>query len=89
MLTGVKGIIFDIDGVLEFQGKVYPRAIEFVNMLREKGMILRFLTNSTLKSRKSCAEKLNKKGFQVSKEEIITTSFATAAYLKELNPRSC
>lgn len=89
MLTGVKGIIFDIDGVLEFQGKVYPRAIEFVNMLREKGMILRFLTNSTLKSRKSCAEKLNKKGFQVSKEEIITASFATAAYLKELNPRSC
>ncbi len=85
----IKGIIFDIDGVLEFQGKVYPGAVETVDVLRERGIQLRFLTNSTLKSRESCAARLKKAGFQISPEEVITASYATAVYLKELNPRSC
>jgi ribonucleotide monophosphatase NagD (HAD superfamily) len=47
-MKGVKGVIFDVDGVLKFRGQVYPGAIQVVNHLREKGLILRFLTNSTL-----------------------------------------
>jgi len=43
MKENIKGIIFDVDGVLEFQGKIYPGAIETINKLREKGTILRFL----------------------------------------------
>jgi len=85
----IKGIIFDIDGVLEFQGKIYDGAIETINSLRDKGIVLRFLTNSTLKSRKSCADKLKKRGFQIFEEEVITASYATALYLKKLNPKSC
>jgi HAD superfamily hydrolase (TIGR01458 family) len=88
MMENIKGIIFDIDGVLEYQGKVYPGAIEVVNSLREKGMILRFLTNSTLKSRASCAAKLNAAGFEASDEEVFTASYATAMYLRSLNPHS-
>lgn len=85
----IKGIIFDIDGVLEFQGKIYDGAIETINSLRDKGIVLRFLTNSTLKSRNSCADKLKKRGFRIFEEEIITASYATALYLKKLNPKSC
>ena len=85
----IKGIIFDIDGVLEFQGKIYDGAIETINSLRDKGIVLRFLTNSTLKSRKSCADKLKKRGFWIFEEEVITASYATALYLKILNPKSC
>ncbi len=85
----IKGIIFDIDGVLEFQGKICDGAIETINSLRNKGIVLRFLTNSTLKSRKSCADKLKKRGFRIFEEEIITASYATALYLKKLNPKSC
>ena len=77
-MDGIKGIIFDIDGVLEYQGKVYPGAVDVVNSLRERGMILRFLTNSTLKSRPSCAAKLRKAGFGASDEEVFTASYATA-----------
>ncbi len=87
-MDGIKGIIFDIDGVLEYQGKVYPGAVELVNSLRERGMILRFLTNSTLKSRLSCAARLRKAGFGALDEEVFTASYATALYLRELNPRS-
>ncbi|MGB6009845.1 MAG: HAD family hydrolase [Desulfobacterales bacterium] len=65
MKQNYKGIIFDINGVLEFQGQVYPGAVELINFLRQKGIIIRVLTNSTLKSRKHCAEQLNQMGLDV------------------------
>jgi HAD superfamily hydrolase (TIGR01458 family) len=89
MADNFKGVIFDIDGILEFQGKVYPGAIELIDRLRAKGLVIRILSNSTLKSREFCAEKLVKMGFSIFKEEVITASYATARYLKRLNPKSC
>jgi phospholysine phosphohistidine inorganic pyrophosphate phosphatase len=89
MPTEIRGMIFDIDGVLEYQGRICPGAVETMDGLRKRGIVLRFLTNSTLKSRRSCAEGLRKRGFQVSDEEVITASHATAVYLRELKPRSC
>ncbi|MFN2290800.1 MAG: HAD-IIA family hydrolase [Anaerolineae bacterium] len=89
MSVDLKGVIFDIDGVLEFRGQVYPGAIEAVAFLRERGIAVRFLTNSTLKSRASAADKLRRRGFVVEDEEVITASYATAQYLRGLHPRSC
>ena len=88
-MKSINGIIFDIDGVLKYHDKVYPKAIETIDTLREKKLILRFMTNSTLKSRESCAEELRKSGFNISSNEIITASYATAMYLEELKPKSC
>jgi HAD superfamily hydrolase (TIGR01458 family) len=88
-MQDIQGVIFDVDGVLKFRGQVYPGAIQTVNGLREKGIILRFLTNSTLNSRASLAAKLHRSGFLVSADEVITASYATAVYLKLQNPRSC
>lgn len=88
-LKDIRGVIFDIDGVLTFQGKVYPGAVEVVDVLLEKGIVLRFLTNSTLNSRASAAEKLRKLGFRVDDEDVITASYATATYLRSIDPRSC
>ena len=85
----IKGIIFDIDGVLEFQGKAYPGAVGTLDQLRDRGIVLRFLTNSTLKSRRSCAQRLREAGYRVFVQEVVTASYATAIYLRELNPRSC
>jgi len=70
-----QGVIFDIDGVLVFQGKVYPGAAEVLNFLREKGIAIRILSNSTLKSRRSCAEKLTNMDFNIYESEVITASF--------------
>lgn len=89
MQAKIKGIIFDIDGVLEYQGKVYPEAVRTLESLRDRGIATRLLTNSTLKSRKSCAEKLRQLGFPVYDDEVITASYATATYLKEKKTRSC
>jgi NagD protein len=84
-----KGIIFDINGVLEYQGKVYPQAIELIRYLRNKGILLRVLSNSTLRSQKGCANKLNALGFDFQEKEMITASYATANYLKTLSPGAC
>jgi HAD superfamily hydrolase (TIGR01458 family) len=89
MKHNFKGIIFDINGVLEFKGRVYPGAVKLINCLRQKGIVIRILTNSTLKSRKYCAEQLNQMGFHVRESEVITASYATAKYLETLSPRSC
>ncbi len=89
MRRQIRGVIFDIDGVLEFQGKVYPQAIETVDALRRAGIVVRFLTNSTLKSRASCAARLRQRGFDVADEEVFTASYLTAQYLRSLAPRSC
>jgi HAD superfamily hydrolase (TIGR01458 family) len=83
------GVMFDIDGVLEFQGKAYPGAVELLEFLRKKGIIIRILSNSTLKSRKVCTEKLNRHGFGVTEAEVITAAWATARYLRTLKPKSC
>jgi len=85
----IAGVIFDLDGVLEFQGETYPGAVELLDFLRRRGICIRILSNSTLKSRRSCTENLNKKGFTIYQHEVITASFATARYLETLNPRSC
>jgi inorganic pyrophosphatase len=84
-----KGVMFDIDGVLEFQGEAYPKAVELLETLRKKGVSIRILSNSTLKSRKVCTEKLNRHGFGVTEAEVITASWATARYLRTLKPKSC
>lgn len=84
----VRGGIFDIDGVLTFQGQVYPGAVETIAALQKRGLSLRFLTNSTLKSRASAAEKLRQRGFQVSDDEVMTASYGAAQYLRALQPRS-
>ena len=89
MQEELRGVIFDIDGVLEFQGEVYPDAIETIDLLRDQGIVLRFLTNSTLKSRTSCAGRLRESGFTIFEEEVITASYATARYLEKLKPMSC
>jgi phospholysine phosphohistidine inorganic pyrophosphate phosphatase len=85
----IHGVIFDIDGVLEYKGIVIPGAVETIRMLRQKGLVLRFLTNSTLKNRQSCAEKLNRKGFQIDPAEVLTASYIAAVYMRGIQPRSC
>jgi len=41
-----QGVIFDIDGVLVFQGKAYPGAAEVLDFLCEMRIASRILSNS-------------------------------------------
>jgi HAD superfamily hydrolase (TIGR01458 family) len=89
MSENTRGVIFDIDGVLEYQGKAYPGAVELIELLRERNVPFCFVTNSTLKSRASCARRLRMHGFMIRDEEVFTASYLTAEYLRRVRARSC
>jgi inorganic pyrophosphatase len=89
MAARFKGAVFDIDGVLEYQGRACHGARETIDRLREKGVVLRFLTNSTMKSRTSCARRLGQRGIGIEPREIVTASYAAACFLRAVNARSC
>jgi len=79
MIEHFDGVIFDVDGVLEYQKRVYPGAVELIDKLRSHGMAVRILTNSTLKSRHTAASKLRAKGFAIQDEQVITASYQLPA----------
>ena len=58
-----KGVLLDIYGVLEYKGEPCAGALDFINHLLNKNIPFRLLSNSTLQSRQSMAEKLQKLGF--------------------------
>ena len=80
----IKGLLLDIDGVLYVGDKVIGGAIEAVKKLREKYKV-RFITNTTTKTRRQVYEKLKKMGFELEEEEIFSALTATKEFLKEKN----
>ena len=83
-----KGVLLDIYGVLEYKGEPCAGALDFIHHLLNNNIPFRLLSNSTLQSRQSMAEKLQKLGFSgVMPEHVVTASSASAAYLRSGDAR--
>jgi HAD superfamily hydrolase (TIGR01458 family) len=67
-------ILLDVDGVLHVSGEPIPGAPEAVRRLRENGHRLRFVTNTTTRSRAQLAEELRGLGVEVEDAEVQTTA---------------
>jgi HAD superfamily hydrolase (TIGR01458 family) len=68
----VRGVLLDIDGVLYVEDEAIAGAVDAVKRLRDSGLILRFVTNTTSRSRASTLVKLRRLGFDVAENELIT-----------------
>ena len=79
----ISALLIDIDGVLYTGGAPVPGAIKAVSALQERFVPHRYLSNSTRRSRAAIAERLQKMGFPIRKEEILTPAVAAAGYLAE------
>jgi HAD superfamily hydrolase (TIGR01458 family) len=75
-------ILLDVDGVLHVSGTPIEGAAAAVARLRDAGHRLRFVTNSTTRSRRSLAEELRSLGVEVEDEELQTTAAAAARTLR-------
>jgi HAD superfamily hydrolase (TIGR01458 family) len=75
-------ILLDVDGVLHVSGEPIPGAVDAVRRLRSSGHRLRFVTNSTIMSRKQLAEMLRQMGFTLEDEELQTTGSVAARVLQ-------
>src|SRR4051812_40440641 len=66
-------ILLDVDGVLHVSGAPIAGAASAIKRLRDDGHRLRFVTNSTTKSRAQLGEQLRAMGIPLEDEEIQTT----------------
>jgi len=75
-------ILIDVDGVLHVSGAPIAGATDAVRRMRGDGHRLRFVTNSTTKSRTHLAEQMRAMGFEFEDEELQTTGSVAAAALR-------
>jgi len=83
---GINAALIDIDGVLTVSWRALPGTPAAVRRVRDAGLHLVFLTNTTSRSRASIATALTAEGFEVRPDEILSAPVATAAYLRRHHP---
>ena len=77
-----KAALIDLDGVLYVGGRAIPGAIEALAALRERLQGIRFLTNTTSRSRARIVRELAELGFEIREEEVLTPAALAAAYCR-------
>jgi HAD superfamily hydrolase (TIGR01458 family) len=82
-LRGVKGLLADLDGTLYVGDEAIPGAREALASLRTAGVPMRFLTNTTTRSREALVAKLASMGLDIGAEEIFTAPHVAAEVLRQ------
>lgn len=80
-MSSVRALLLDLDGTLYGETGAIPGAVEAIAALRRRGVPMRFVTNTTRRSRRLLAERLAGYGFVVREEEIVTAVMAAVAGL--------
>ncbi|WP_433758553.1 HAD-IIA family hydrolase [Nocardia sp. CA-135398] len=81
MSGDIRGVLYDIDGVLVTSWHEIDGAVDAVRRVRESGLRRRFLTNTTSRTCAEIAERLCDAGFDVDTAEIVTAARLTGEYV--------
>ncbi len=84
---GVNAVLLDIAGVLHDGRVPYAGAIDAIERLATAGIQLRFVTNTSRRTRASTVERLCSMGFAVTAEQVFTAPLAARAYLEQAGLR--
>ena len=71
-LAEVEGVMIDLDGVLYVEDEAISGAVGAVAELRRRELVLRFATNTTSRPRRQIHARLQRLGFDVELDEIVT-----------------
>ena len=85
-LRDIEAFVFDMDGVLYRVDTPIPGAIQFLQLLQDEGTPFLLLTNNSTLTPEMYVSKLAKMGIAIEPEDILTSSLATADYLKSHVP---
>jgi 4-nitrophenyl phosphatase len=78
--------LFDCDGVLWSGTHLLPNVIETLSLLKKLNKTVLFVTNNSTKSRQDYTKKFANFGIEnVTKDQIFSSSFATAIYMKNFS----
>jgi len=85
-INNLGGFIIDMDGVLWHGNKPLPGLTEFFSILRTVNIPFILATNNASLTQQQYIKKLADMGVAVDAKEILTSSMATARYLKDTLP---
>ena len=83
LVNKTKLYLLDMDGTLYLGDRLFPFTKDFLKAIRERGARYLFMTNNSSKSVSAYIQKLEKFGIEATKEDFMTSSQATAYYLKK------
>jgi len=84
----VRVFLIDIDGVVKRGATLLPGAREGVSTMRRRGAKVFFVTNNSSRSRASLIDELADSGIAVDRDEVLTSSYCAATYLRSLDVRT-
>ena len=87
MLEDVRALLIDLDGVLYVEEELIAGAAQAVRRLRERGLPLRFVTNTTAHSRDRTLQKLARLGLGVDDHELVTPAALAVQHCRERGHR--
>lgn len=82
-LKSIELFLFDMDGTLYLGDRLFDFTIELLDTIKKTGGRYMFMTNNSSKSVADYIKKLKKLGIESVYEDFITSSQATAYYLKK------
>lgn len=83
MLKNKNLFLFDMDGTLYLGSQLYVFTKELLATIKTKGKRYLFMTNNSSKSVADYVKKLEELGIEATEDDFITSSQATAYYLKQ------
>ncbi len=83
MTLEARAALIDLDGVLYVEDEPIDGAREAVDRLRASGLALRFVTNTTARSRSRTLEKLERLGFSLEDAELVTPAALALGHCRE------
>ena len=86
IIQKTKLFLFDQDGTLYLGSRLYDFTIPMLERIKATGRRYLFMTNNSSKSVEDYIKKLEKMGISATREDFITSSQATAYYLKKHYP---
>ncbi len=84
--TGFQAAILDLDGTVYRGDRLVPGADRGVRTLRERGIEVLFLTNKAIARREDYSEKLAGLGIPAGREDVVSSGWVTARYVRERYP---
>ena len=88
-MKGVKGVLFDLDGVFYVGDSLISGGNETLAWLREQGIKYQFITNNTTLSRSALLTKLKRLGLNIKEDELLSANYAGVLQLKKMGFTRC
>lgn len=79
----IRGVLLDLAGVIYEGDHVLTGAVDAVAQLHRSGLPLRFITNTTTKTKEALLARLRAFGLEIASEELFTPGQAAKAWLAE------